>query len=411
MLSLIAFALFAPPADHWPEFRGPTGDGHAHPSAMPPIEFGETKNRLWKVPFAGKAWSSPVVAGNQLWYTTATELGTEYSAVCLDRMTGKELRNLTLFKQDAPTDIRQYNTYASPTPAIADGKLFAHFGTHGTACVDLATGDVAWERKDIRVDHFRGPASSPIFFEGKLYLLFDGFDRQFVTCLNATTGKTIWEVDRNLPYKNSGNEKRDNDFKKGFATAHVVTVDGTPQLVAPAAMGTVAYDPATGKELWRVITDGMNQASRPFLAGGLVFVTAGHSSTLFAITPTGSGDVTKTHVAYAKAKIAPTRPSPIAVGDDLYFVNDTGVLMSLDLKSGKEKWKESLGEKFSSSPIFAGGHLYFASESGTVFVVKPGAIYDLVAKAKLDAPIRASPAAVGRELYLRTYTHLYGFGH
>jgi outer membrane protein assembly factor BamB len=414
LLALVLAFQSAPAGDTWPEFRGPGGTGHAAATAQPPTAFGESQNLKWKVPFAGKAWSSPVVAGNQVWYTTATELGTDYFAVCLDRETGREIHNLKLFSQAAPTDIRQYNTYASPTPCLSDDgqKIFAHFGTHGTACVETRSGQTLWERKNINVDHYRGPASSPILFDGRLYLIFDGFDRQFVVCLNARNGETLWEKNRDLPYRNSGNEKRDNDFKKGFATASVLTIDGKPQLVAPAAMGTIAYDPATGRELWKVITDGMNQASRPVVSHGQIYITAGHSSTLFAIRASNlSGNVTATHVAYTKPKIAPTRPSPIVVGDDLYFVNDTGILVCLDARTGKEKWKESLGEKFSSSPIFADGRLILGSEAGTVFVVKPGDSYELLFRTRLDAPIRATPAAVGRDLFIRTYTHLYRFSH
>ena len=408
----VALSLFlaVPPADAWPEFRGPTGDGVAHASAMPPVTFGEGLNLRWKVPVHGNGWSSPVVAGNQIWVTTATETGTEYFALCFDRETGKVVHDLKLFTHPTPTDIRRFNTYASPTPALVDGKLYAHFGTFGTACVEAATGKVLWQRTDIPVDHFRGPASSVVVFDNKLYLLYDGFDRQFVQCLDATNGKTVWEKDRDLPYKNSGKPVVDNDYKKAFATATVLTVHGRPELVAPAAMGTVAYDPATGAELWRVITDGMNQASKPVMANDLIYVTAGHTSTLVAIKAGGSGNVTKSHVAFKKEKVAPTRASPTVVGNDLYLINDTGVLLVVDAKTGKEKWKESLGDKISASPILANGRLYVCSEAGTVYVIKPGDQFELLAKNKLESPIRASPAAVGKNLIVRSYTHLYCFG-
>lgn len=410
MFLTLTLLLAAPPADAWPEFRGPTGDGIAPSSATPPTKFGEAENLRWKVPVHDLGWSSPVVWGNQIWVTTATEFGTEYFAVGFDRKTGRTIHDLKLFTHEKPTDIRRFNTYASPTPVVAEGKLFAHFGTFGTACVDTATGKKLWERTDIHVDHFRGPASSPVLFDGKLFLLFDGFDRQFVICLDASTGKTVWEKDRDLPYKNSGNADRDNDFKKGFATASVLIVNGQPQLVAPAAMGVIAYDPKNGNELWRVITDGMNQASRPIMANDLIYLTAGHTNTLFAVKTGGSGNVTKSHVAYKKEKVAATKPSPLVTGETLYMVNDTGILLAMDARTGKEKWKESLGDKFAASPILANGILYLCSEAGNVFVVKPGDVYDLVSKNKLDGPIRASPAAVGSDLIVRTYTHLYCFG-
>jgi len=174
-------------------------------------------------------------------------------------------------------------------------------------------------------------------------------------------------------------------------------------------MGTVAYDPANGEVIWKVITDGMNQASRPILKDDLIFVTAGSASTLFAVKTGGTGDITKSHVAYTKTKIAPGKPSPLAVGDAMYWVTDTGVVYCTALKTGKEKWKESLGDKFAASPVYANGMIYLASEAGHVFVIMPGESYELMSKNKLDGPIRASPAAVGNDLFVRTYTHLYCF--
>jgi outer membrane protein assembly factor BamB len=409
LLSLAVLLLAAPPADTWPEFRGPTGNGIAHASAKPPVSFGESENLSWKVPVHGNGWSSPVVWGNQVWVTTATETGTEYFALCFDRATGKVLHDLKLFSQEAPTDIRRYNTYASPTPALAEGRLYAHFGSHGTACVDTKTGKVIWDRKDIPCDHFRGPASSPILFDNKLYLLYDGFDRQFVLCLDAATGKTIWQKDRDLPYRNTGKPMIDNDYKKAYGTASVFTIDGKPQLVAPAAMGTIAYDPANGNEIWRVITDGMNQSPRPVLANDLIYLTAGSTSTLFAIKTGGTGNITTSHVAFTKARTASQKPSPLVIGETLYMVNDTGVLQAIDAKTGKEQWKESLGDKFAASPILANGLIYLCGESGKIFVVKPVEQYESVAVNKLDGPIRASPAAVGKDFIVRTYTHLYCF--
>lgn len=410
LTSFFAFILLqTPPSNSWPEFRGPNGDGIAHESAKPPLQFDEKQNLAWKANFEGKSWSSPVSFGNQVWLTTATETGTEYSVVCVDLQSGKKLQNITLFKQATPTDIRRFNTYASPTPAIEAGRLYAHYGSHGTACVDTTTGKILWERKDIPCDHFRGPASSPIIFDGKLYLLFDGHDRQFLTCLDKETGKTIWETKRDLPYKNSGDPEKDNDYKKAYATANIFKVGDHHELVAPAAMGTVAYDPKTGKEIWRVVTDGMNQASRPILAHEMIFVTAGHTSTMFAIKTGGKGDITNSHVAYKKAKIAPTRPSPTVLGDDLYFVNDTGVFFCLEAKTGKEKWKESLGDKFSASPVFANGHFYLCGESGTVYVIKKCDTFELIHKTKLSDGIKGSPIAVGNNLIVKTYSAIYCF--
>ena len=154
---LLLLALAAPP-ENWPGFRGPRGDGTA--AGNPVSGWSETENVRWKVPVHDKGWSSPVVWGDQVWVTTASDRGTDLFAVCFDRETGKMVHDLKLFSQPPPTDTRQYNTYASPTPAIEAGRLYAHFGSFGTACVDTATGKTLWQRTDLPCDHWRAPASS-----------------------------------------------------------------------------------------------------------------------------------------------------------------------------------------------------------------------------------------------------------
>lgn len=404
---------FATAADHWNQFRGPTGDGHAPANSKPPIKWSETENVRWKTAIHDKGWSSPVVWGDKVWVTTAHEMGKSFYVLGIDVTTGKVLHDLHLFdlaaddKQD-PKDIRQYNSWASPTPFVEEGRLYAHFGSHGTVCLDTRTGEKIWERRNINLNHFRGPASSPVVYKDWLFLTFDGFDQQFVMCLDKKTGDTVWRKDRVLPYQNTNNPMRDNDYKKGFATPSVFEIGGKPQLVSSAAMGTIAYDTATGDEVWRVITDGMNQASRPILAHGLIFVTAGSKSSLFAIKAGMTGDLTKTGVAWRFDRSAPTKSSPVVVGDLIYFVNDAGVPHCLDAKTGQRVWQEgSFGGKFAASPVYAGGHVYFAGENGKTYVIEPGRQFKQLAANTLASGCLGSPAVVGNALLLRTNTHLY----
>jgi outer membrane protein assembly factor BamB len=392
---LLALALAAPPAENWPAFRGPRGDGTA--AGNPVSQWSEAQHVRWKVPVHGKGWSSPVVWGDQVWVTTAADRGTDFHAICFDRNTGKVVHDRKLFSQPPPADIRQFNTYASCTPAVEAGRLYAHFGSFGTACLDTATGDTLWLRQDLPCDHWRGPASSVCLWQDRLFLLYDGHDRQYVACLDKATGATRWKTDRQLPYPSDG------DLKKGFATAAVLDVGGSPQVVAPAAMGTVAYHPDTGAELWKVVTGGMNEASRPLLANGLILVTTGHTNGLWAVKPGGE-------VAWKLTKIAPSRPSPVVSGDHVYLVNDTGTALCLDAKTGAVVWKETLGSKFSASPVLAAGRLYFFGEDGRGFVLPASPEFSPPTVSKLDGGVRASPAVAGDDLFVRTYTHLYRIG-
>jgi outer membrane protein assembly factor BamB len=405
-LAIVTLLLLAPftLADNWPTYRGPTGDGHSTAKGVP-TTFDETTNVRWKVPVHDKGWSSPVVWGDQVWVTTAKEDGTEMFAVCVDLKTGDVRHDLKLFAPDPKKtplpDMRKYNSYASCTPVLEAGRGYFHFGTYGTVCLDTATGKRVWERTDIHVDHWRAPASSPVVWDKYLYLTFDGHNRQYLTCLNKTTGETVWTKERNIKYKTN-----DGDFKKAYSTPQVIEVGGKPQLISSAAEATIAYDPATGDEIWKTYHGGMNEAVRPVYAHGLVYLTAGHTKTLLAVKP-GTGEVTP---AWAFKKDGPTRPSPVVVKDHLYFVNDEGVAFCLNAKTGEQVWKERLGGPCTASPVLVEGNLFFCTENGKVEVIAAEPTFTRVAANKLGDGCKASPAAVEDVLLVRTFTHLYCVG-
>jgi glucose dehydrogenase len=387
---------------NWPEFRGPTGDGHARATGLP-VHWSETENVRWKTPLHDKGWSSPVVWGDQVWLTTATADGKHMYAICIDRGTGKVVYDLDLFDVAKPGFAPEQNSYASPTPAIEAGRVYIHFGSYGTACLDTATGKVLWSRRDLPCNHWRGPASSPILFENQLLLTFDGYDIQYVAALDKTTGKTVWRTDRTIRYGTDN-----GDLKKAFSTPTVIEVGGRPQLISPAAVATTAYDPRTGRELWRVYHGGMNAAARPVFGDGRVFVLSADGGLgLIAVRPDGQGDVTRTHLDWKTSRNVPHRASPVLIGDFLYMANDGGLATCLDARTGAPVWQHRLGGQFWASPIYADGHLYFANEGGETFVVEPGRACRVLAVNRLDDGCMASPAAVGRLLFLRTKTHLY----
>ncbi len=392
-------------AADWPQYRGPGGDGHAGTGASPPSKWSEAENVAWKVAVPGKGWSSPVVGGGKVWLTTAPEDGATRSLLGYDAATGKVAHDVKLFDTPNAADIRQYNSHATPTCALDSGKVYAHFGADGTACVEAGTGKVLWSRADLPGNFHRGAASSPVVWRGKLYLHLDSYDWQYVVCLDAATGATLWKHDRKLPLPEN------TDLRKAFATPAILKMSENPErydLVSSAATGTVGLDPDTGAERWRVIHGGMNEASRPILGHGLVYLTAGHTQQIWAIKAGGSGDLTATGVAWKFIKEAPTRPSPILIGDHLYAVNDRGVLACLDARTGALKWQERLGETTSASPVFAAGRLYIAGEKGRTFVIDPSPEACRILETNtLAGGCLASPAVDGKRLYLRTRSHLY----
>jgi outer membrane protein assembly factor BamB len=396
ILSPLAFAA------EWSQFRGPNGDGHSAATDLP-LSWTETENVTWKVPVRGRGWSSPVVWKDQIWLTTAPEDGAQMSALCFDAKTGKTLHDLPMFERTIPVAGLPRNTYATPTPVIEDGRVYIHFGTHGTACLDTKTGKKLWERLDLKCQHFRRPASSPILHDDILILIFDGFDVQYVIGLDKNSGKTLWKTDRNITYGTDN-----GDWKKAFATAAVVELAGKTQIVCPSAAATIAYEPATGKEIWRIRHGGMNAAARPISGHGLVFVSAPYGgANLLAMRPDGTGDITKSHIVWTYKKSVPKHGSQLLVDDLIYMVSDDGVASCLEAKTGKKVWIQRLGGKYSASPIYAGGRIYFFSEKGVCPVITTGRDYKLLATPTLKEGFMASPAVLDNAFIFRTIHHLY----
>ena len=392
-------------AADWNQFRGPEGNGHVGNGELPRT-WSEAENVRWKTPIPGKAWASPVVADGRIWLANASEDGHRLSAVCIDAASGRLLIDQTVFEIAEPAFCHPYNSYASPTPVLIAGKLFVHFGSAGTACLDAATGEILWRRQDLPCDHFRGPGSSPIPWGKLLVLTFDGADKQYVAALDQASGNTVWETDRSIDYRSD-----DGDMKKAYSTQAIVEHDGQAALVSPAAVATVAYDPASGRELWKVYHGGYNAAARPIVAGGLVIVTTSGGDNVVAIRPGGTGNVTTTHVAWKFRKSAPTRPSSMAVGEHIYLVSDTGVLSCIELETGQSAWQERRSGRHSASPVESSGRLYWCDEDGTTLVTAANPQrFELVAENQLDTGCMASPAVIGNDLLIRTKTHLYRIG-
>ena len=379
-------SLFA--GDTWPQYRGPAGNGISDARNVP-TKWSETENIRWKVAIHDKGWSSPVVWGDQVWVTTAGENGLEFFAVCIDQKSGRILHDRKLFTETQPVKYQKFNSCATPTPVLEKGRLYAHFGTHGTACVDTTTGKTLWENHELHCDHWRGPASSPILFGNLLIVVFDGFDFQFVAAIDKNSGKTVWKKDRNINFPSDN-----GDLKKGFATPAILEVNGKPQLVSPAAEATIAYDPTTGDEIWRVTHGGMNEAARPVFGHGMIYLTSGHTKNLLAVRQGGTGMLSKDDIAWRSNRAVPSRPSMLLIDDYLYMVSDDGFASCVDAKTGKYVWNERLGKPTSASPVAVGGLIYSVNEEGSTFIFEAAPKFQLVATNKLDAGCMASPAVI-----------------
>jgi outer membrane protein assembly factor BamB len=426
ILGLLMSATVAGRAEDWPQFRGPSGQGQAV-GADWPLRWSEDENIAWKVSILGRGWSSPVVSGQQIWLTTALDTAATaevtkrtlerkgagvpgpcvashltLKAICVECASGRVLYDTTLFEIDQPEVISSSNSFASPTPVVNRGRVFCDFGAMGTACVDAVTGAVVWSRRLV-VDHQVGPGSSPVPYDNLLVLVRDGIDQQYIAALDQATGETVWRTDR-PPLAPASPTVR-----KAFSTPLVFQHAGRDQMVVTGARWIVSYEPAIGKELWRVDTgNSFSNITRPVYGCGLVFAaTSFGGSVLRAIRPDGQGDVTATHVAWQQTRMVPKHSSPLLVGDELYLVADNGVVSCLDARSGAINWSQRLPGTVLASPVAANGRIYFFGETGATTVVRPGKEFGRLAENHLDGRVLASPALVDQAVILRTATHLY----
>jgi outer membrane protein assembly factor BamB len=410
-LSLIVLcAATAQLRAQWPQFRGPDGMGTV--SGDLALTWAEDTNVRWKTAIHGRAWSSPIVLGSQIWMTTASEDGRELYGLAIDRESGKIVHDLKLFDVARPQYAHPFNSYASPTPVAEPGRVYITFGSPGTAALDARTGKVLWERRDLECNHFRGAGSSPIIFRDLLLMHFDGSDVQYLVALDKNTGKTVWRTPRSIDYKDlgaNGLPKADGDFRKAFATPHIVTVAGEPLLVSLGSMAAYGYDPMTGKELWKIEErSNYSSSTRPVAGHGLVFYPSGWSTgQLLAVKPDGRGDVTATHVVWRVTQAVPKKPSLLLAGDLLFMINDVGIATCLEAKTGAVVWKSRLSGEYSASPILAGNRIYFFNEDGKTTVIEAGRAFKILAENLLDDGFMASPAVADGALFLRTRTHLY----
>lgn len=375
----------------WPQFRGPDGQGHAQVKSLP-LKWTEA-SAAWKTPLPGLGWSSPVVAGGQVWMTTATDEGKSLRAVCVDATSGTLRVDVEVFKLPSPGRIHAKNSHASPTPILDGDRVYVHFGPHGTACL-TTKGDVVWKQQ-VKYGPVHGPGGSPILWGDLLLFSCDGGDLQFVVALDKKTGAPKWRTSR-----------PPNDYAKKFAFSTPLVVDGLA--VSPGASAVTAYEPG-GKPVWTVrYAEGYSVVPRPVAGHGLVFIGTGYDKpTLMAVRTGGTGDVTETHVAWTLERGAPHNPSPLLVGGELVLVSDNGVAACLDARTGREHWRERLGGTFSASPFHAAGRIYFQDENGTTTIVKPGTAFEKLAANSLPGKTLASPAPIEGALFIRTDKALY----
>jgi len=395
-------------AENWPQFRGPTGMGLVPPGEWPSEWNGPAgTNVLWKVEVPETGKSSPAVWGDRIYLTGGDQ--DRQLVMCFDARDGKLLWNSPVnspaaWKNDPAQALEDYNFtgFAAPT-AVTDGRyVVAFFATADVACFD-AEGRQLWARNFGRPDSMYGLAASPALDGNKVIVQLDlggnAADKlSKLIAMDIASGRILWSTPRDVP--------------NSWASPVVINTGERKVVLTCADPFVIAYDPADGKELWRVKGLSGDVAPAPVYADGLFFAT-NEGAQVMAIRQGGSGDVTKTHVKWTGSDGLPDTASPLTDGRLLLQALSYGSVYCHDAREGKLLWEAEVGtdgEGAVASPVLVGSKVYLSDKTGVTHIFELGTTYVAGTKNPLGEKIEASLAFAGGRIYIRGVDHLYCIG-
>jgi outer membrane protein assembly factor BamB len=427
---LIAFTAAA---QNWPSFRGPSASGVADEQNLP-VSWDASRGSgiRWKTRIPGLAHSSPIVWRDQVFVTTAISSradpsfkrglygegdasddlsAQQWKLICVDRKDGKIVWERTAYEGTPKEKRHMKATYANSTPATDGEVVVALFGSQGLYAYDL-TGKLLWKRDLGRLnvgaydapDYEWGTASSPILYRDMVIVQCDQQKGSFLEAFDRKSGGTVWKAER--------------DELPSWGTPAIYPGKARAELITNGANFVRGYDPATGKELWRLGGSSKITAPTPVFSGDLIVVASGRrpEAPIFAIRGGASGDITgkSKWVAWHKEQRGSYMPTPLIYGGYVYVLGNAGIFDCYDLATGKEIYRERLphqGSGFSASPVASDGKIYLPSEDGDIFVVKAGARFELLGRNAMGEPLMATPAISGGLLLTRTEHTLWAIGN
>ncbi len=405
---------------NWHQWRGPSAGGVA-PYGDPPVTWDEQTNIKWKVALPGEGSGTPVIWEDRIFITAAIKTdriaesppkpdasaktsppGNYYQFVvlCLDRASGKIVWQRVACEEVPHEGRHPTNSYASASPTTDGKRLYVSFGSRGICCYDL-TGELLWKRDlgDTRTRYGWGEAITPVIHGESLVINWDHEDDSFITVLDAKTGETRWKNDRDEP--------------TSWATPLVVEHDGVTQAIVNGTNRVRSYDLATGRIIWQCGGQTVNAIPSPILLGNVVYCMSGYrGSAAFALPLSATGDLTDSNkIIWHHDRSTPYVPSPINYGKHMYFTaSNNGILSCLDAETGKPIFGPVRMPGITSlyaSPAAASDRIYFTGRDGTTLVIKHAKQLEAIATNRLNDPMDASPAIVGKQIFLRGAKHLY----
>lgn len=392
-------------AEDWPGWRGPRNDGTVADSGYP-LTWTATGNVKWKTAIPGIGHSSPVVSKGKVFVTACVEPEKKRVLYCLDRGSGKILWERVVLVSDLEK-IHRENSRASATPAADGERVYVSFLDQPQMRVyayDYA-GNEVWEQNPGEFHSVHGFGVAPIVYEDLLILNGDQDAPNgrpgYLVALDKKTGAEKWRTDR-------------PNRTRSYCPPVVIDVAGRKQLVMTGSKCVAGYDPDTGKQLWLIDGPTEQFVSSMVYHDGVLLMTAGFPDHwVMAIDPTGSGNVTKTHIRWSKKNDGGYVPSPVAHAGKLFLADERGGFVSCwDVKTGKQYWKERVagGAGYHASAVAADGRVYFTNDAGITAVVKASNELEVLARNPVGEKVYASLAFSDGDIFLRGEKHLYCIG-
>jgi outer membrane protein assembly factor BamB len=400
------FALLAC-AENWPAWRGPEGTGYCREKNLP-VTWSATENVRWKVPLPGPGNSTPVIWGDRIFLTQATEKGKKRSLLCLDRKDGRTLWQQTIeYTEREPT--HGTNPYCSASPVTDGQRVVVSFGSAGWACYDFE-GQQLWHRDLGPCLHIWGNAASPVLYERLALLNFGPGERTFLLAVDKTTGEEVWKVEE--PGGKLG-DKGSSEWIGSWSTPAVATLAGRDELVMSWPSVLKSYNPRTGELLWTCHGLERDQATSalvytsPLVSPDVIVAMGGFSGPSLAVRTGGTGDVTETHRLW-RVRSGPQRiGSGVIVGPHIFMANEPGTFQCIEGQTGQELWTERLGKGIWGSLVYADGRLYVTNLEGETLVLAAQPTFEILSRNPLNERTLASIAIANGAIFIRTYQHLW----
>lgn len=422
----------APPAaeaqQNWPHWRGPHADGTA-PAANPPLTWSDTENVRWKVEVPGKGSATPVIWQNRIFVLTAIDTGRpgqpavaqgengnpfggralsepapgtlfQFCVICYDRDSGEERWRQVAVEEVPHEGGHSTNTFASGSP-VTDGQyLYASFGSRGVFCYDL-DGRLQWQRDlgDMQTRAAFGEGSSPALHDNTLVVPWDHEGQSALYALDARTGQTRWQVERDEPTT--------------WATPVIAQHEGRTQVITNGTNRVRSYDLADGSLIWECGGQASNPIPTPVLGEGVVYCMTGYRGyAVYAIPLDARGDVTDSaEILWSRTDAGSYVSSPVLYEGQLYFTKGRdGILISLDAKTGEPILRQTRLPDLSTlyaSLVAAADRIYITDREGQTLVIRHGDELDVLALNDVGETVDASPALVDDLIFIRGERHLF----